>query len=165
MAGRGTDIILGGNSDYMARLKIKEILSTRLVKPEEGHKPPLPLQRNSQSVGFKEDQNPGPQNPQQNQSKSFQNIFPVILTDDTDQKLASLASKLVKGWGDRALSSIELDDYIATAAEKTPTQDQNIEALRHAIQLIKKEYEEVLSQEEIIVREVGGLHVLSLIHI
>ena len=26
MAGRGTDIILGGNSDYMARLKLKETL-------------------------------------------------------------------------------------------------------------------------------------------
>jgi len=24
MAGRGTDIILGGNSDYMARLKVRE---------------------------------------------------------------------------------------------------------------------------------------------
>ena len=35
MAGRGTDIILGGNSDYMARLKIREILIPRLVKIEE----------------------------------------------------------------------------------------------------------------------------------
>ena len=26
MAGRGTDIILGGNSDYMARLKLREVL-------------------------------------------------------------------------------------------------------------------------------------------
>ena len=41
-------------------------------------------------------------------------------------------------WGDRALTSIELDDYIATAAEKTPTDDQNISELRHAIQLVKQ---------------------------
>ena len=33
MAGRGTDIILGGNSDYMARLKLREVLLGRLVKP------------------------------------------------------------------------------------------------------------------------------------
>ena len=39
MAGRGTDIILGGNSDYMARLSLREVLLPRLVKPEEGHKP------------------------------------------------------------------------------------------------------------------------------
>ena len=161
MAGRGTDIILGGNSDYMARLKIKEILSSRLVKPEEGHKPPIPTQRNSNSVGFKEDQNLSTKNIQKNQSVSFQNIFPVVLTEDTDQKLSSLASKLVKEWGDRALSSIELDDYIATAAEKTPTKDKNIEELRSAISLIKKEYEEVLINEETNVREVGGLHVIG----
>ncbi len=161
MAGRGTDIILGGNSDYMARLKIKEILSSRLVKPEEGHKPPIPTQRNSNSVGFKEDQNLSTKNIQKTQSVSFQNIFPVVLTEDTDQKLSLLASKLVKEWGDRALSSIELDDYIATAAEKTPTKDKNIEELRSAISLIKKEYEEVLINEETNVREVGGLHVIG----
>ena len=35
MAGRGTDIILGGNSDYMARLKIREYLMPRIVAPED----------------------------------------------------------------------------------------------------------------------------------
>lgn len=40
MAGRGTDIILGGNSDYMARLKLREVLLPRLVRPEDGHQPP-----------------------------------------------------------------------------------------------------------------------------
>ena len=161
MAGRGTDIILGGNSDYMARLKIREILSSRLVKPEEGHKPPIPLQRNSPSVGFKEDKNKDSKSSKNIQSAALQNIFPVMLTEETEQRLASLASKLVKEWGDRALKLIELDDYIATAAEKTPTEDQNIEALRVAIQLIKNEYEVVLSQEETNVREAGGLHVIG----
>ena len=160
MAGRGTDIILGGNSDYMARLKIKEILSNRLVKPEEGHKPPIPLQRNSESVGFKANDNQNSKS-KNIQSVSLQKIFPVLLTEETEKKLVTLASKLVKEWGDRALSSIELDDYIATATEKTPTQDKNIEELRLAIQLIKKEYEEVLVQEETNVREVGGLHVIG----
>ena len=53
MAGRGTDIILGGNSDYMARLKLREVLLPRLVKPEDDHKPPVPLQRNA-AAGFSE---------------------------------------------------------------------------------------------------------------
>ena len=52
MAGRGTDIILGGNSDYMARLKMREVLLGRLVKPEDDHKPPPPLQRSSAAGGF-----------------------------------------------------------------------------------------------------------------
>ena len=47
MAGRGTDIILGGNSDYMARLKLREVLLGRLVKPEDDHKSPVPLQRSA----------------------------------------------------------------------------------------------------------------------
>ena len=29
MAGRGTDIILGGNAEFMARLKLREILMPR----------------------------------------------------------------------------------------------------------------------------------------
>ena len=160
MAGRGTDIILGGNSDYMARLKIKEILSSRLVRPEEGHKPPIPPQRNSNSSGFKESEK-NSKSSKNHQSVSLQNIYPVQLTEETDHKLALLASKLVKEWGDRALSSIELDDHIATAAEKTPTKDSNIEELRKAIQLIKEEYEVVLSTEEKNVREFGGLHVIG----
>lgn len=31
MAGRGTDILLGGNPDYMARLKLKELLLPKVV--------------------------------------------------------------------------------------------------------------------------------------
>lgn len=35
MAGRGTDIILGGNSDYMARLKLREYFMPQIVTPED----------------------------------------------------------------------------------------------------------------------------------
>lgn len=31
MAGRGTDIILGGNAEFMARLKLREILMPRYL--------------------------------------------------------------------------------------------------------------------------------------
>ncbi|KAL2486686.1 Protein translocase subunit SECA1 [Abeliophyllum distichum] len=36
MAGRGTDIILGGNAEFMARLKLREMLMPRIVRPAEG---------------------------------------------------------------------------------------------------------------------------------
>ena len=161
MAGRGTDIILGGNSDYMARLKVKEILSSRLIRPEEGHKMPITTQRNSQSVGFKDNNDSNVTSKKYYQSLPLKNLFPGLLTEETDNKLASLASKLVKEWGDRTLSSIELDDYISTAAEKTPTQDKNIQQLRSAIKLVRDEYQAVLTHEEKNVREVGGLHVIG----
>ena len=35
----------------MARLKLREVLLPKLVKPEENHKPPLPLQRIRESAG------------------------------------------------------------------------------------------------------------------
>ncbi len=158
MAGRGTDIILGGNSDYMAKLKIKELISSRLVKPEEGHKPPLPLQKSNESVGFQ----PTEINQKNKNSKnSLNKLFPVSLSDEIDKELANLISSLVKAWGDRTLSSIELEDRIATAAEKSPTQDENIILLRKAINLIKEEYQDVIKDEEENVRKAGGLHVIG----
>ncbi len=158
MAGRGTDIILGGNSDYMAKLKIKELLSSRLIKPEEGHKPPIPLQRTTESVGFQTTDKKQKKNISQN---SLNKLFPVTLSDETDKQLANVISGLVKSWGDRTLTSIELDDRIATAAEKSPTKDEDIISLRKAINLIKDEYQDVIKDEEENVRNFGGLHVIG----
>ena len=160
MAGRGTDIILGGNSDYMAKLKIKEVLSSRLVKPEEEHTPPIPLQRSKESSGFQPNEMSNLSSDLK-RSNSLKNLFSTPLTDQVDTELGQLASKLVKNWGDRTLSIIELEDRIATASEKTPTNDENIEDLRKAIQMIKNEYDLVIKKEEKIVREAGGLHVIG----
>jgi len=158
MAGRGTDIILGGNSDYMARLKIKELLSSRLIKPEDGHKPPIPLQRSNQSEGFKISEI----NQKINTNKNYlSQLFPVTLSDETDKELGKLIANLVKVWGDRTLTTIQLEDRIATAAEKSPLEDENISSLRKAINLIKDEYQEVIKNEEQNVRDAGGLHVIG----
>ena len=159
MAGRGTDIILGGNSEYMAKLKIKQILSSRLVKPEDGHNLPVPSQRDKasgfKSLEVKEEAKNG------KQLSSLNNLFPVILSDETDNELGQLAAKLVQEWGDRSLTLGELEDHIATAAEKTPTKDENILALRRAIHSIKTEYEVITNNEEKLVIEAGGLHVIG----
>ena len=153
MAGRGTDIILGGNSDYMARLKLREVLLGRLVRPEEDHKPPVPLQR-SEAAGFSEA-------PAPSANANRDSLYPCALTEDTDQALGQLARDLVKAWGDRALSIIDLEERIATAAEKAPTDDSEIQALRQAIARVKDEYDAVVKQEEERVRDAGGLHVIG----
>lgn len=36
MAGRGTDIILGGNAEFMARLKLREMLMPRYFQGQKG---------------------------------------------------------------------------------------------------------------------------------
>ena len=95
MAGRGTDIILGGNSDYMARLKLREVLLGRLVKPEDDHKPLVPLQRSSAAGGFADTAVSA-------LPRSGESLFPYPLTNGTDQDLVQLSRDLVKAWGDRA---------------------------------------------------------------
>ena len=120
--------------------QLREVLLGRLVKPEEDHKPPLPSQRSA--VGGFADV-PAPTVP-----RSAESLYPCSLTDDTDQALGLLARDLVKAWGDRALSLIELEERIANAAEKAPTDDPQIQSLRAAIARVKAEYDGVVKQEK-----------------
>jgi len=159
MAGRGTDIILGGNSDYMARLKLKEILVPLLVKPDNEHKPPIPKQRSSKAKGGFSSKVVS--NPSKNITDSSKSLFPCKLDEKIEKKLSLLSNELVRNWGDRQLSVLELDDRIATAAEKAPTEDDCIKLLRESLSDVKEEYEKVLIHEEEKVREAGGLHVIG----
>ena len=68
---------------------------------------------------------------------------------------------MVEAWGERTLTVLELDDKIATAAEKAPTDDELIKSLRAVLSDVKKEYENVLIHEEEQVRAAGGLHVIG----
>ena len=164
MAGRGTDIILGGNADYMARLKLREVLLPRLVRPEEGHRPPVPLQRAPQAApGFGAGSAPTAAAAAKapSEARAIGALYPCALSDATEQSLSELAHDLVKAWGDRQLMVLELEDRIAQAAEKAPSADPQIQALRDLIARVKGEYEAVTKVEEARVREAGGLHVIG----
>jgi preprotein translocase subunit SecA len=142
MAGRGTDIILGGNSDYMARLKLREVLLPKLVRPENEHRP-IPSAKAAR------------------EARSLGSLYPCSLTETTDQDLATLAKDLVNAWGDRQLTLLELEDRIAQAAEKAPSEDPQIQALRDCIAQVKAEYDAMVKQDDQQVREAGGLHVIG----
>ncbi|NBW62287.1 MAG: preprotein translocase subunit SecA [Synechococcaceae bacterium WB4_1_0192] len=147
MAGRGTDIILGGNADYMARLKLREVLLPRLVRPEDEHRPVAPRR--------------GPGAGSSAEAKAVRELYPCSLSGATEQSLQELLLDLVKAWGDRQLTQLELEDRIAQAAEKAPTDDLQIQQLRALIARVKAEYETVTHTEEQQVREAGGLHVIG----
>ncbi|GCE64727.1 protein translocase subunit SecA [cyanobiont of Ornithocercus magnificus] len=165
MAGRGTDIILGGNSDYMARLKLREVLLPRLAQSEEGCHPAISLQRNTKGGnGFGESGISATASPCTHSSRitrTIGSLYPCPLTEGTNQALDQLCQELVDKWGDRTLSSIELEDRIAAAAEQAPTDDPQITSLRQAIVRVRAEFNEVVKQEELQVRELGGLHVIG----
>nr|AUG32471.1 preprotein translocase, SecA subunit [Paulinella longichromatophora] len=160
MAGRGTDIILGGNSDYMARLKVRESLLPRLVKFEKEQKNFMPIpSTKKQQKSIKT--NTSMMINEQDLVTVIDTPYPCSLQEATQQALNDLAQDLVKHWGDRTLTALELEDRIAQAAEKAPAQDPQIAQLRLLISRVKSEYDDIVKYEERCVREVGGLHVIG----
>lgn len=160
MAGRGTDIILGGNSEYMARLKLREYFMPRIVRPEDDDSfgiqraSGLPMGGSGGGQGFV----PGKK---VKTWRASPEIFPTQLTKETEQLLKAAVEAAVKAYGERSLPELEAEDKVAVAAEKAPTDDVVIQKLRAAYQEIKREYEEFTSREHDQVVARGGLHVIG----
>lgn len=158
MAGRGTDIILGGNSDYMARLKLREYFMPKIVMPEqEDALTPVSVPGASERArpqGFA----PGKK---VKTWKASPQIFPTELSKETEQLLKDAVSFAAKRYGERSLPELEADEKIAVAAEKAPTDDPVIEKLREVYKAIRQEYEHLTSREHDEVVKLGGLHVIG----
>ncbi|BAZ20193.1 preprotein translocase SecA subunit [Kalymmatonema gypsitolerans NIES-4073] len=160
MAGRGTDIILGGNSEYMSRLKLREYLMPRIVKPEDDdtfgiHRAAgLPSPGTGGGQGFV----PGKK---VKTWKASPQVFPTQLTKETEKLLKEAVEVAVREYGDRSLTELEAEDKVAVAAEKAPTNDPVIQKLREAYKRIKQEYEQFTNSEHDEVVELGGLHVIG----
>jgi preprotein translocase subunit SecA len=159
MAGRGTDIILGGNAEYMARLKVREYLMPRIVQPEDegefGSAPQLMGSDRSGGQGF----TPGTKKVKT--WKVAPEIYPIQISRETEQMLKEAVDFAVKQYGERSLPELEAEDLIATAAEKAPSQDQAILKLREIYNLIRKQYEQYTGAEHEEVTQLGGLHVIG----
>jgi preprotein translocase subunit SecA len=159
MAGRGTDIILGGNSEYMARLKLREYFMPRIVMPEDedvfGVQRPAGLPGgHGGGQGFV----PGKK---VKTWRASPEIFPTQLSKETEKLLKEAVEVAVREYGERSLPELEAEDKIAVAAEKAPTSDPVIQKLRESYNRIKQEYEEFTDQEHDEVIQLGGLHVIG----
>ncbi|WP_017314364.1 preprotein translocase subunit SecA [Mastigocladopsis repens] len=160
MAGRGTDIILGGNAEYMSRLKLREYFMPRVVKPEDEdmfgiHRASgLPSPGTGGGQGFV----PGKK---VKTWKASPQVFPTQLSKETEKLLKEAVDSAVREYGDRSLSELEAEDKVAVAVEKAPTDDRVIQKLREAYNRIKHEYEQFTSREHDEVVELGGLHVIG----
>jgi preprotein translocase subunit SecA len=158
MAGRGTDIILGGNSDYMARLKLREYFMPKIVIPEDedvfavGSVPGVGGRSSPQ--GFA----PGKK---VKTWKASPQIFPTQLSQETEQQLKSAVNFAVQNYGERRLPELEAEEKVAVAAEKAPTDDPVIQKLREVYKAIRQEYEHFTSREHDDVVKLGGLHVIG----
>ena len=155
MAGRGTDIILGGNADYMARLKIREYLMPRIVTPVEDENYVTAGSKNKpKAQGFADV-------PKLKSWKVSATLFPVEIAKETTQKLKEMVHLAEQKYGFQGLPELEAEDKLATAAERAPTEDVVIQKIREVYKLIKGEYQAYTDREHDEVVALGGLHVIS----
>jgi preprotein translocase subunit SecA len=158
MAGRGTDIILGGNGDYMARLKIREYLMPRIVKPEDEDEfgvtavPAAKGRKRAQGFGSGK---------KVKTWKASPDIFPTELSKEAETALKEMVDFAIATYGERSLDELEAEEKVAIAAEKAPTEDPVVAKLREVYTLILKEYETYTSAEHERVISEGGLHVIG----
>lgn len=158
MAGRGTDIILGGNSEYMARLKLREYFMPRIVRPDD-----------ESAFSLVQVPGVGGRNAAQGFSptkkvktwKVGSQLFPTELSKTTEQKLKEAVEFAVREYGERSLPELAAEDVVAIASEKAPTADPVVQKLREVYNLIRQEYDAFTNREHEEVVQVGGLHVIG----
>mmetsp|Transcript_17962 Transcript_17962/g.26591 ORF Transcript_17962/g.26591 Transcript_17962/m.26591 type:complete len:983 (+) Transcript_17962:52-3000(+) len=136
MAGRGTDILLGGCPKTMARIKTRSILVDEgVISGEEAASlPPVPEEK----------------------------YFPCPLDDDVVFALKSAASSIKKSLGTE-MTAIELDELLTVANDSTEAEDdpEHVIALRDSCEAVLEAYKEVLAKEKEIVKDLGGLYVMG----
>ncbi|MBD2359811.1 preprotein translocase subunit SecA [Anabaena minutissima FACHB-250] len=159
MAGRGTDIILGGNSEYMARLKLREYFMPRIVRPDD--EDVFGIQRATGLPGGHGGGQGFTPGKKVKTWKASPEIFPTQLSKEAEQLLKEAVDVAVREYGDRSLPELEAEDKVAVAAEKAPTDDPVIQKLRDAYKRVKQEYEDFTEREHNEVVERGGLHVIG----
>uniref|UniRef100_A0A453EU61 chloroplast protein-transporting ATPase n=2 Tax=Aegilops tauschii subsp. strangulata TaxID=200361 RepID=A0A453EU61_AEGTS len=143
MAGRGTDIILGGNAEFMARLKLREMLMPRIVNPVDGvivSKKQLPPRKTW---------------------KTNESLFPCELSEDTLSCIKDAVEVAVKEWGEKSLPELEAEERLSYSCEKGPTRDEVIATLRTAFMKIADEFKIYTEEEKKKVIATGGLHVVG----
>jgi len=136
MAGRGTDILLGGCPTTMARIKTRSVLLQQgvLSQEEQTSLPPSPSEE----------------------------YYPAPISDDTLEMLNDAATSIKKAMG-TDLTGIELDELLTIAFDTTEAEDdpEHIIKLRDAAGAVKETYAPVLSEEKDAVKQAGGLYVLG----
>ena len=136
MAGRGTDILLGGCPKTMSRIKARSILIDQGVisAKEASTLPPTPPE----------------------------SYFPCPLNDDILFSLKDAALAIKKSLG-TDMSAIDLDELLTVANDATEAEDDpdHIVKLRLATELVKDSYSRVLSIEKDAVKARGGLYVMG----
>jgi len=136
MAGRGTDILLGGCSRTMSRIKTRSFLvDNGAVSAAEATKlPPTPPEE----------------------------YFPCPLNEDLIFMLKDASAAIQKAFGND-LTAIQLDEILTVATDTTEADNdpEYIIKLRDVYGAIYEVYSEITDEEKELVRQAGGLYVMG----
>lgn len=140
MAGRGTDILLGGNADYFARALARRELVARNEKLYKE------LNDNEQQVLIDDEE------------------LPVDISEDAMRNLEEAVSKVqANAEKNKMRTLIGIDEVVAIASEYAPLpeSDNGMVELREAMGVVKEELEDTVAQEREEVLDLGGLYVIG----
>lgn len=136
MAGRGTDILLGGCATTMSRIKTRSVLLDQGVisEDEAATLPPSPPD----------------------------DYFPCAIDNETLMALKTASTSVKKAMG-KELTAIELDEILTIAFDTTEAEEDPvyIVQLRDAAESVKDTFKEVLDEEKEAVKAKGGLYVMG----
>jgi len=136
IAGRGTDILLGGCPKTMARIKLRSILVDNGVLSEEeaNELPPSPPEE----------------------------YFPCALDDDVQFYVKDAAASVKSVFGSE-LTGLKLNEVLTIAIDTTEAEDdpEYIVKLRNSAAVIRGIFEEITEADKDIVQQSGGLYVMG----
>jgi preprotein translocase subunit SecA len=136
MAGRGTDILLGGCPTTMARIKTRSVLLEQgvLSAAEAATLPPSP----------------------------DEDYYPCEVDEETMLLLKEASNSIKKAMGND-LTGIELDELLTVAFDTTEAEEdpEHVIQLRNAADAVKETFKEVLEKEKETVKKLGGLYVMG----
>uniref|UniRef100_A0A7S2CRF3 SecA family profile domain-containing protein n=1 Tax=Florenciella parvula TaxID=236787 RepID=A0A7S2CRF3_9STRA len=147
MAGRGTDILLGGSAAVMAKLRIRDGLVSAGCVDESAEGTEGIEGSAAMKVSLMDD-----------------SFFPAPLSPNAEGGIATAAAALLSDGsdgGDGPLPLLELEELVSIAAEKAPISDPAVLAIRAAYNTIKAEFAAVVDPEKEAVRKLGGLYVVG----
>ena len=153
MAGRGTDILLGGNPEFMARLMLRSMLMPEVVSigdDEIAFEKKGSVNRKKAAAATTGDK-----------WAVQPSLFPCELSDAAKTLAEEAVAAAKADWGAKSLEPLEAEDRLSVACERAPTDNATTLALRKAFNTIMDEYEAVTSEEKKTVKELGGLHVIG----
>lgn len=138
MAGRGTDIILGGNHSQMSQLYLRGMLSDSLLPIEEQAKVPA----------------------------VDEEFYPAVVPDELESLLEDAVDGLAAcEKGEETKTFLDLEELVALLAGEAPFEEgpssEALVSMREAYGQLKKLFKDSLAQERDAVIKAGGLYVLG----